>query len=177
MKSTSFQTTDTNENIYTCPMHPEVRQDHPGDCPKCGMALEPVVATVTSSTIYTCPMHPEVQQDHPGDCPKCGMALEPMAGKVEEKNEELMDMSRRLLISAVLALPVFILAMTADMFPALLPVALSMKTVQWVEFVLATPVVLWGGWPFFVRGWNSIKSWNLNYVHADRTRCLCCLGL
>ena len=162
MKSTSVQTTDTNENIYTCPMHPEVRQDHPGDCPKCGMALEPVVATVTSSTIYTCPMHPEVQQDHPGDCPKCGMALEPMAGKVEEKNEDLIDMSRRLLISAVLALPVFILAMTADMFPALLPVALSMKTVQWVEFVLATPVVLWGGWPFFVRGWNSIKSWNLN---------------
>ena len=162
MKSTSFQTTDTNENIYTCPMHPDVRQDHPGDCPKCGMALEPVVVKAVNSTVYTCPMHPEVQQDHPGDCPRCGMALEPMAGKVEEKNEELMDMSRRLLISAVLALPVFILAMTADMFPALLPAALSMQTVQWIEFLLATPVVLWGGWPFFVRGWNSVKSWNLN---------------
>ncbi|MEN8147347.1 MAG: copper-translocating P-type ATPase [Campylobacterota bacterium] len=126
MKSTSFQSTDTNENIYTCPMHPEV------------------------------------QQDHPGDCPKCGMALEPTAGEVEEKNGELIDMSRRFRIGAVLALPLFILAMTADMFPALLPAALSMQTVQWIEFVLATPVVLWGGWPFFVRGWNSVKSWNLN---------------
>lgn len=115
-----------------------------------------------NATLYTCPMHPEIQQDHPGDCPKCGMALEPMAGEVKAKNEELINMSRRFWISAVLALPVFILAMTTDMFTGLLPIALTMQSVQWIEFTLATPVVLWGGWPFFVRGWHSVMSWNLN---------------
>ncbi|MEE8588295.1 MAG: copper-translocating P-type ATPase [Sulfurimonadaceae bacterium] len=162
MKSTSLQETAVNDNIYTCPMHPEIKQNHPGDCPKCGMALEPIAVKLVNSNIYTCPMHPEVKQDHPGNCPKCGMALEPVAAKVEEKNEELVNMSRRFWVSAVLALPVFILAMTTDMFPAFLPAALSMHTVQWIEFALATPVVLWGGWPFFVRGWQSIQTWNLN---------------
>ena len=114
------------------------------------------------SNKYTCPMHPEVIQDHSGNCPKCGMALEPIASGVEEKNEELIDMSRRFWVCTVLALPVFILAMIADMMPDWLPNWLSMKTVQWVEFVLATPVVLWGGWPFFVRGWQSLRTWNLN---------------
>jgi Cu+-exporting ATPase len=126
------------------------------------MALEPLTTTVVNNTIYTCPMHPEIQQDHPGDCPKCGMALEPVSAKVEEKNEELINMSRRFWISAVLALPVFILAMTTDMFAGWLPAALSMQSVQWIEFALATPVVLWGGFPFFVRGWQSVKTWNLN---------------
>ena len=162
MKNSSLQETVVNDNIYTCPMHPEIKQNHPGDCPKCGMALEPIAVKLVNSNIYTCPMHPEIKQDHPGDCPKCGMALEPVAAKVEEKNEELVDMSRRFWISAVLALPVFILAMTTDMFPAFLPAALSMHTVQWIEFALATPVVLWGGWPFFVRGWHSVLTWNLN---------------
>lgn len=111
---------------------------------------------------YTCPMHPEIQQPGPGSCPKCGMALEPVTVSGEEKNEELVDMSRRFRISTALALPVFILAMIADLFPAWLPDGLSMKTVQWIEFALATPVVLWGGWPFFVRGWQSVRSWNLN---------------
>jgi Cu+-exporting ATPase len=111
---------------------------------------------------YTCPMHPEVIQDHSGNCPKCGMALEPVAGSVEENNEELVDMSRRFWISVVFALPVFILAMSVDMFPALLPDRLSIRAIQWIEFILATPVVLWCGWPFFVRGWQSIQSWNLN---------------
>jgi Cu+-exporting ATPase len=90
------------------------------------------------------------------------MALEPVSAKVEEKNEELINMSRRFWISAVLALPVFILAMTTDMFAGWLPAALSMQSVQWIEFALATPVVLWGGFPFFVRGWQSVKTWNLN---------------
>ncbi|MCG8092224.1 MAG: heavy metal translocating P-type ATPase [Candidatus Thiodiazotropha endolucinida] len=117
---------------------------------------------VVTGAIYTCPMHPEVVQDHPGTCPKCGMALEPRTIAVEEKNEELIDMSRRFWVSAVLALPVFLLAMVADLTPGWLPEGLSMKTVQWVEFTLATPVVLWGGWPFFVRGWQSVVSWNLN---------------
>jgi Cu+-exporting ATPase len=111
---------------------------------------------------YTCPMHPEVVQDHPGTCPKCGMALEPVAFSGEEKNEELIDMSRRFWVCTVLAVPVFFLAMIADMMPSWLPNWLSMHVVQWIEFALATPVVLWGGWPFFVRGWRSVQTWNLN---------------
>ena len=148
---------------YTCPMHPEIQQQGPGHCPKCGMALEPMgVPAAATKTEYTCPMHPEVVQDHPGNCPKCGMALEPVTVSVEEKNEELIDMSRRFWVCTVLALPVFFLAMIADMMPAWLPNWLSMQAVQWIEFALATPVVLWGGWPFFVRGWQSVRTWNLN---------------
>lgn len=148
---------------YTCPMHPEVQQQGPGSCPDCGMALEPMgIPALTSKTEYTCPMHPEVIQDHPGSCPKCGMALESRTVTVEEKNEELIDMSRRFWLSTVLALPVFLLAMTADLVPQLIPAGLSMQSVQWIEFALATPVVLWGGWPFFVRGWQSVVTWNLN---------------
>lgn len=148
---------------YTCPMHSEIRQQEPGNCPKCGMALEPMgVPVAATKTVYTCPMHPEVRQDRPGNCPKCGMALEAVAFSVEEDNEELMDMSRRFWISTVLAVPVFVLAMTADMMPVWLPEGLSMQAVQWIEFAFATPVVLWGGWPFFVRGWRSVQTWNLN---------------
>ena len=149
--------------VYTCPMHPEVRQDHPGSCPKCGMALEPVsLPKSVTQTAYSCPMHPEVVQDHPGNCPKCGMALEPRTVAVEEENAELTDMSRRFWVSAILAIPVFVLAMIADLVPGWLPDNLSMKSVQWIEFALATPVVLWGGWPFFLRGWQSVLTWNLN---------------
>jgi Cu+-exporting ATPase len=152
------------KNTYTCPMHPEIQQEGPGACPKCGMALEPMgVPVAAARTEYTCPMHPEVVQDHPGSCPKCGMALEPMTPTVaEEKNEELTDMSRRFWLCTALALPVFFLAMIADMMPDWLPGWLSLQAVQWIEFALATPVVLWGGWPFFVRGWQSIRTWNLN---------------
>jgi len=148
---------------YTCPMHPDVRQPGPGACTECGMALEPVTAPAPATrTEYTCPMHPEVVQDGPGNCPKCGMALEPRTVAVEEENAELSDMSRRFRVSLALAVPVFALAMTADLAPGLLPEWLSMRAVQWTEFVLATPVVLWCGWPFFVRGWRSVVSWNLN---------------
>jgi len=120
--------------------------------------------TENTDAVYTCPMHPEIQQKGPGTCPICGMALEPMTVSLEDEaeNEELIDMTRRFKVSTVLALPVFILAMVADLAPQWLPVWLSMRAVQWIEFVLATPVVLWGGWPFFVRGVNSVKTWNLN---------------
>ena len=156
-------TCDIGSTYYTCPMHPEIRQEGPGSCPKCGMALEAAGEPVaTTRTQYTCPMHPEIIQDEPGSCPKCGMALEPITVTAEEKNEELIDMSRRFWVSSLLAIPVFVLAMIADLMPGLLPSGLSMKTVQWVEFVLATPVVLWGGWPFFVRGWQSVVTMNLN---------------
>ena len=156
-------TCDIGATIYTCPMHPEVRQAGPGTCPKCGMALEPLFEPMAQTKVeYTCPMHPEIVSDQPGTCPKCGMALEPRTVAVEERNEELEDMTRRFWVSAVLATPVFILAMIADLYPAWLPQGLSMKAVQWIEFVLATPVVLWGGWPFYVRFWQSVRTWNLN---------------
>jgi len=148
--------------VYTCPMHPEVRQDKPGACPKCGMALEREGAPPRPKTEYVCPMHPEVVQCHPGHCPKCGMALEPRTAVVEEDTSELDDMSRRFRISAILALPVLVLAMLADLAPGWLPDALSMRAVQWIEFALATPVVLWGAWPFFVRGWHSVVNRSLN---------------
>ena len=156
-------TCDIGATIYTCPMHPEIRQAGPGTCPKCGMALEPVFEPMAQAKVeYTCPMHPEIVQDHPGTCPKCGMALEPRTVAVEERNEELIDMTRRFWVSAVLATPVFILAMIADLAPQWLPQGLSMKAVQWIEFVLATPAVLWGGWIFYVRFWQSVRTWNLN---------------
>lgn len=153
----------TGEGTYTCPMHPEIQQPGPGNCPKCGMALEPMgVPASATKTVYTCPMHPEVIQDHPGSCPKCGMALEAVTAGGEEKNEELIDMNRRFWICTALTLPVFLLAMIADMMPAWLPESLSMQTAQWIQCALATPVVLWGGWPFFVRGWQSVLTRNLN---------------
>ena len=153
----------TDELVHICPMCPEVRQQGPGACPGCGMALEPeTLQPLPTRTEYTCPMHPEIVQDTPGNCPKCGMALEPRTITVEEKNAELIDMSRRFWVSTILALPVFILAMLTDMAPGLLPASVSLQSVQWIEFALATPVVLWGGWPFFVRGWQSVMSWNLN---------------
>jgi Cu+-exporting ATPase len=149
--------------VHICPMCPEVRQQGPGACPSCGMALEPeTLQAPVTRTEYTCPMHPEIVQDAPGNCPKCGMALESRSIVVEEKNAELIDMSRRFWVSTLLALPVFVLAMLTDMAPGLLADRLSMQTLQWIQFLLATPVVLWGGWPFFVRGWQSVISWNLN---------------
>ena len=156
-------TDDPGGQTFICPMCPGVRQQGPGACPGCGMALEPEAVQAPATHIeYTCPMHPEVTQEVPGSCPVCGMALEPSTITVEEKNTELIDMTRRFWVSTALALPVFILAMTVDMFPRWLPDNLSMRTLQWLQFILATPVVLWGGWPFFVRGWQSLRTWNLN---------------
>ena len=112
-------------------------------------------APAPAGTIYTCPMHPEVQQDHPGSCPKCGMALEPMAPTLDDgPNPELVDMSRRFWIAVVLTVPIFVLAM-ADMIPGFghRP---DMGVRNWIELILATPVVLGCGWPFFVRAWGSV---------------------
>jgi Cu+-exporting ATPase len=150
--------------IYTCPMHPEIRQAQPGNCPKCGMALEQVVEPGPGPrTQYVCPMHPEVVRDEPGNCPICGMALEPRSAEVEaEEDHELRAMSLRFWVSAALSLPLFVLAMGHDLFPAVLPDFLNARTLQWIQLVLATPVVLWGGWPFFVRGWASLIHRSLN---------------
>jgi P-type Cu+ transporter len=151
---------------YFCPMCPGVESDKPGDCPKCGMALErnPAwVAPTAGKTIYTCPMHPEVQQDHPGNCPKCGMALEPQTVSVEEEeNPELSDMTRRFWIGGAFALPVFLLAM-GHLIPSLRHESWVMgDTSRWIQFLLATPAVLWAGWPFFKRGLRSLVTWQLN---------------
>ncbi len=149
---------------YTCPMHPEVQAAAPGPCPDCGMALEPTtLAPLPTRVEYTCPMHPEVVREEPGACPICGMALEPREiSAAEEENPELTDMTRRFWVSALLALPVLALAM-GEMIPGgLLRGALAHRLIPWVEFVLATPVVLWGGLPFFERGWASIVSRRLN---------------
>jgi len=149
--------------MYTCPMHPEVRQEGPGSCPKCGMALEPLAAPqLAVKTEYTCPMHPEIVQDHPGNCPKCGMALEPRTVEASEDTSELDDMTRRFRVSTWLALPVFLIAMASEFWPQAVAEIIQPRYRQWLELLLATPVVLWGGWPFFVRGWHSVKTWNLN---------------
>ena len=154
--------------IYTCPMHPEIRQNAPGTCPKCGMALEPLLPPAPPEpakavTEYVCPMHPEVVRSEPGNCPICGMALEPRTASLEEaENPELADMSRRFWFSTALAFPVFLIAMAADLAPEFAGRFLSHTAIQWVEFLMATPVVLWGGWPLFQRGWASLVNRSLN---------------
>ena len=146
------------EAIYTCPMHPEVRQQGPGACPKCGMALELLEpAAPIRKTEWVCPMHPEIVRDAPGSCPICGMALEPRTATLEEtKNPELADMTRRFWVGVALTAPLLVVAM-GDMLPGR-PVERSLgpTLVGWLQLALASPVVLWAGWPFFVRGWQSI---------------------
>ena len=143
---------------YTCPMHPEVVRDGPGPCPKCGMALEPTLPV--ARTEYTCPMHPEIVRDRPGSCPICGMALEPRTVSAEaQPNPELIDMTRRFWIATALAVPILALAMVPDLFGVQI---VQPAFRQWAQLALATPVVVWCGWPFFVRGAASIRSGNLN---------------
>ena len=148
---------------YTCPMDPEVRQSGPGACPKCGMPLEPATVTVTASkTEYTCPMHPEIVRNEPGPCPICGMALEPREVTGEESNVELVDMTRRFWISLGLTAPILAL-MVSGMIPSdPLKRLLGSGATLWLQFALSTPVVLWGGWPFFQRGWASVVNRHLN---------------
>ncbi|MGH7908882.1 MAG: heavy metal translocating P-type ATPase [Thermodesulfobacteriota bacterium] len=154
---------DAKENVYICPMDPEVRQQGPGSCPKCGMALEPLSpVTPTTRIKYTCPMHPEIVRDEPGFCPICGMALEPITVTDEEVNEELVDMTRRFKIGLALTIPLVFLAMS-DLIPGQ-PVqqVISTHILKYIQLAFATPVVLWGGWPFFKRGWASIVNRSLN---------------
>lgn len=146
-------------------MCPGVESDKPGDCPKCGMALERNPAwTGSGKTIYTCPMHPEVQQDHPGECPKCGMPLEPMQTAAEEDDDEaeLRQLSRKLWIGAALALPVFLSAM-AGMIPGFpLNNESAMGWRRWMEFLFTTPVMFWAGDFIWRRAWNSIRHRSAN---------------
>ena len=149
---------------YTCPMHPEVRQDKRGSCPKCGMALEPTTVTASQQRIeYTCPMHPEIVRDGPGNCPICGMALEPRTITLaEEENHELKDMRRRFWVSVVLTPPLFLIGMSGLIPGAPLQRLVAPAALSWIQLILASPVVLWCGWPFFVRAWQSIVNRSLN---------------
>jgi P-type Cu+ transporter len=147
---------------YICPMCPEVSKTGPGACPKCGMALEPDLP-LTSKVEYTCPMHPEIVRPGPGSCPICGMALEPRTMTLnQEENPELRDMRHRLWFSLVLTLPLAGIDML-HMMPGM-PVQhlLPGASLPWLELLLATPVVLWGGWPFFQRGWASLVNRSTN---------------
>jgi len=149
---------------YTCPMHPEVQSDKAGSCPKCGMALElsrPVAQK--QKIIYTCPMHPQIEQEGPGQCPICGMALEPKTVQpdVKEDDSELRSMTLRFWVAAALTVPV----LSMSMLPMIgVPVDhwLGSTLFLWLQLLLSTPVVLWGGWPFFERGWQSVVTRNLN---------------
>ena len=135
--------------------------------------IKPPLAEITVTQIgrsrpvnagsYTCPMHPEVVRDQPGSCPICGMALEPRTVSLDnEDNPELIDMTRRFWISLVLTLPVFLIGMS-DFLPGRpLERVVSMQALGWIQAILATPVVLWGGWPFFVRAWQSLRNLSLN---------------
>jgi Cu+-exporting ATPase len=143
-------------------MHPDVLEEVPGSCPDCGMALE-ADSPVSGTICFTCPMHPDVMQDSPGSCPDCGMALEAAELSAEAPvNAELIDMTRRFWVSAALCLPLLVISM-GDMLPGH-PIrsAIGPAAVVWLQAILAMPVVLWGGWPFFQRGWSSILRWKLN---------------
>ncbi|MBR0552708.1 copper-transporting P-type ATPase [Stakelama marina] len=179
--------------VYTCPMHPEISENAPGDCPKCGMHLVAEGEAATDphthcdgpdahqshgaatgkydhvppsyhGPVYTCPMHPEVRQPEPGSCPLCGMGLELESASMAEQgpNPELIDFTRRFWIGSALTVPLLILAMGGFVGLGGIRAATGERTALWVEFVLGTPVVLWCGWPFLVRGWNSFRSRNLN---------------
>ena len=162
------------------PVLPDALQGRSGVVPEAeGTATAP---PASSDALYTCPMHPEIVQHGPGACPKCGMALEPMTVSLDDgPNPELVDMTRRLWIAAALGAPVFLLTM-ADML-GLLPAwhstlfvgdraidISSMTAINWIGLVCSTPVVLWAGWPFFERGWASIKTAAAEHVHAHRAR-------
>ncbi len=173
------------ESVFTCPMHPEVRQEGLGDCPKCGMHLVPegearghaghdhqtlavggefdTVPAGYSGPVYTCPMHPQVRQTDPGSCPICGMGLElESAAMADGPNPELVDFTRRFWVGVALSVPLLILTMAPMLgFPGIRHI-FGERATQWIELILGTPVVLWCGWPFLVRGWNSFRRWNLN---------------
>ena len=138
-----------------CQDHTHIHTHHHHD----GAAMK-MVKEAEQGTIWTCPMHPQIRRNGPGQCPICGMALEPLEPTLDEgPNPELLDMNRRFWVSAVLTLPLVVLTFGAELFGwEPFPMALSM----WIQLALATPVVLWGGWPFFERVWASLKTRNLN---------------
>ncbi len=158
---TELRSEHGGHSYYFCSGHCQGKFDADPDA-YLGEAPAPTATAVTGAAEYTCPMHPEIRQVGPGSCPICGMALEPVEITADSgPNPELADMSRRFWFGLALALPVFLLEMGGHLFPAVHDV-ISPKTSTWIQFVLATPVVLWAGWPFFKRGWASVRTMNLN---------------
>jgi len=149
--------------VFACPMHPDVHKTEPGSCPNCGMTLEPETVSAPARHIqYTCPMHPQIVRDEPGNCPICGMTLEPMTVTLREKTPELDRMTRRLWVGIGFTLPLLAVMVSDLLSGHPIQHLLPGRSLGWVEFAFATPVVLWGGWPFFQRGWTSIVSRHLN---------------
>ena len=192
MSQPHLHSSDPDSQIFTCPMHPEVQQDGPGQCPKCGMHLVPQgeaqdshghhhhagghdeigsaggqydhVPADWNGAVYTCPMHAEVRQTEPGSCPICGMGLELESATMvaDVPNPELVDFTRRFWVGTVLTIPLLVLTMGPYLgFPGVRDI-FGERATLWIELVLGTPVVLWCGWPFLVRGWNSFRTLNLN---------------
>ncbi len=155
----------SSKSAYYCPMCEGIESDKPGECSKCGMALEKsnVKSSRAAKSMYTCPMHPEIEQDHPGDCPKCGMDLEPKNVTVDSHagHDELTKMTTRFYLSLVLTVPVFLLSML-PMVGVPIGSWMGIRAYEWSQLLLSTPVVVWGGWPFFVRGYRSVVTGNLN---------------
>ena len=154
-----------NQGKYYCPMHCEGDRtyDQPGDCPVCGMHLNKEESNSPSKIIYTCPMHPEIKQDHPGSCPKCGMTLVPEKAQ-DTSEEETADrkVARKFWIALALSIPVFVIAMSDLVSFLNFETIVPKKVWGWVEFVLATPIVFYCSWPFFKRGWSSVRRWSPN---------------
>ncbi|MDZ4095734.1 MAG: copper-translocating P-type ATPase [Paracoccaceae bacterium] len=185
--------------IWTCPMHPEIRQATPGDCPKCGMHLVPegaapqggghdkpaaktggsghgkaaaqagdgkhdTVPTGFTGTVYTCPMHPQVRQTEPGACPICGMGLQSEMPALDDDapNPELVDFTKRFWLGTILTVPLLVLAMGPILGLTYFMHLFGERNSLWIELALGTPVILWSGWPFFVRGYASFRTLNLN---------------
>jgi len=141
-------------------------QDHPEQYIKPSSSdknEEEDAASFGQTGYYTCPMHPEIREDGPGDCPKCGMALEPRTVAADgEENQEYVFMRNRFWVGAVLSLPLVLIAMRDVLGLGVLETMTGPKILHWTEFILATPVVLWCGWTFYVRAWKSVATWNLN---------------
>jgi P-type Cu+ transporter len=150
-----------SQDKYFCSMHQEIQADTPGVCPRCGMALEPI-GPDAPSVQYTCPMHPQIVRDEPGYCPLCGMALEPRTATADSENPELAQMTRRFWIGAALTLPLLAVMVSDLLSSHPIQFLVPMHLLGWLEFAFATPVVLWGGWPFLERGWASIVQRSLN---------------
>ncbi len=154
---------DNGNGKYYCPMHCEGEKlyDKPGDCPVCGMDLvqQPVLM---QSHQYTCPMHPEIIRDEPGSCPICGMDLVPMEPSESEDQKSYKDLVRKMKISLVFTIPVFLIAMSEMIPNNPLEKIMGIEKWNWVQFILSIPVVFYACWIFFVRAWKSIITWNLN---------------
>ena len=179
-----------NKPTFICPMHPEIISHMPGFCSICNMVLvDPsvpeeaddhhstskhvkpgkerlfdTVPVAFDGTVYTCPMHPEVRHPGPGACPLCGMGLEVESVSLEDDgpNPELVDFTRRLWVGIVLSLPLLVLSMGPLIGFDYVRALVGERSALWMEFAFATPVILWSGWPFFVRGYQSFKTRNLN---------------